>query len=253
MALVPKVKFFGSVPKASYSPGDCDDEFAVCSEAAKFAVADGATQASYSKEWARILVTSFLELNTSTLTRDHFESWLEGCRRKWTEWERPLASRTLPWFTKEKLLEGSASTFLGISFDFGTDACNQVLWKAVAFGDSCLFIVRGEWLIRHFPIEASDDFTATPSLLHTLAYPIGDDLHIFSGGVCAGDRIFMATDALAKWLLYVYETTETPWDQLYAISSHSELQSFVDENRANGSMRDDDVTLITIEIQAGHE
>src|SRR6266550_127800 len=98
MILVPTAKFCASVPKASYSLDECEDEFAVCPDAARFAVADGATQASYSKEWARILVDSFSDLNTLTLTAGDFESWLEVCRNKWAEWVRPLASRALSWF-----------------------------------------------------------------------------------------------------------------------------------------------------------
>jgi len=255
MTLVATLKFSGKLPKGGYLPSECEDHFAIDEDSSKFAMADGATEASYSGIWARILVESFREFDSSLMipgeVETQFDSWLGRCRATWIDWEGSLNKDGLPWFASEKLLSGSAATFIGVSFEsLPSPASDQLSCKAVALGDSCLFIVRDNWLRECFPIDNASNFGPTPALVRTLSYPIGDNLQVFSSVAIDGERVYLTTDALGKWFLELCERGEEPWKLLDSVSTPPDFENLVEVHRANRSLRDDDTSLIAIEIKA---
>lgn len=249
MTLHPTVQFEGKVPKRGNSPDECEDQLALSPDRGVFAIADGASDAAYSKIWAQILVEAFCENDSAALDPSTFETWLEACRQKWKEWEKSLLLKDLPWFTREKLQQGSWSTFLGFRFHADSEWTDHVLWKAIAFGDSCLFVVQGDRLALAFPLENVGDFDTTPPLLSTLPQPVGEHLRIRSGSVSWGHKIYLMTDALAKWFLDFYDQGGQPWGKLDVIVNESHLNALVCGLRDAGHMRNDDVALIRISCE----
>jgi hypothetical protein len=175
-----------------------------------------------------------------------FETWLHTCRDKWGVWERELRSKQLPWFAQEKLAQGSFSTFLGVSFRTDESYAGQGIWKAIARGDSCLFVVQRDWLTLSFPLERSQEFTNVPALLGSLPCPGRDDLAMREGSVSPGDKVYLMTDALAHWFLQLDEKNEKPWQRLDELTTQPEFDSFISECRSGEGMRNDDVALITL-------
>jgi hypothetical protein len=55
---------------------------------------------------------------------------------------------------------------------------------------------------------------------------------------------------LAAWFLQAVETGAQPWAVLreFASADHGEFESFIAEQRAAGSLRNDDVALVHIDI-----
>lgn len=244
MRLRPFVRFAGKVPKNGNSHLECEDSFRV-TEAA-FAVADGASDAIYSDVWSGILADSYCRTSEAhSWDAEHFSDWIAGCRSEWRRWEEQLADKELPWFVREKLQSGSFATFAGLSFSPDRSGA----WKAFAYGDACLFVVRGDALALSFPLTASDQFDNAPSLISTVRHLTDDRIRVAEGIACPGDRFYLVTDALAQWFLADYERGEKPWIAFdYGISGDAELDLFVTEVRERRSLKNDDVTLVSLEV-----
>jgi Protein phosphatase 2C len=247
MSLSPVVCFSGKVPKQGNRFDECEDEIQSSLETGHFAVADGATEASYAQQWARILVSAFRQIDSARLDTSSFELWLDTCRREWSAWADSLNGKTLPWFTQEKLSIGSFATFLGLCFDYTSASEDSLIWRAVAYGDSCLFVVQSDTVLREaFPIQEPDQFSLTPPLLGTGSTPVGERLRLLSGSVSQLDKMYLATDALAHWFVESYRAFAKPWESLDTLRTEDDLGAFVDGLRADHLIRNDDVALVRI-------
>ncbi len=204
----------------------------------RVAVADGATESSFSALWAALLVESFVRGRSSG--PDFFED-LGAVRRLW--W-RKIRKRSLPWYAAEKARKGAYAAFVGLSLN----AVNRA-WRAVAIGDCCLFQVSGLALKHAFPLTRSEEFGSSPFLVGSVRKP-GDDprLHVrVSEGVLNGnDTLFFASDALAAWLLRRAEKGEPAWEWISAgIQTPQDFELLVAQAREEGT-RNDDMTLVRL-------
>jgi hypothetical protein len=245
----------GAVGKPGNAPEECEDVFEVFSGTgggARVALSDGATECSYAGVWARILAGAFDAFDVfSDDIGAETRRWFERCQREWTSWERQLLERPLQWFARAKLTHGAAATFLG--FAASAESGAEVRFRAVACGDTCLFLVRrdggGARLAMTFPIHAGDEFTMMPPLLSTAMQPerVSTCMLLGSGSLSTGDAIYMATDALAQWVFSELAGGRQPWAALDAVATDADLESLVAAELAAGRIREDDVALVRIE------
>ena len=68
-----------------------------------------------------------------------------------------------------------------------------------------------------------------------------------SGTAHEGDRFYLATDALAEWFLRRQARGEQPWVAFDGVTTLEDFQLLVSTFRASGDLRNDDVTLVSIE------
>lgn len=237
----PFVRFAGRTPKWGNLLDECEDHVAV--SASRFAVADGASEASYSQRWAHLLTAAFCQHDGSDSTAP--DGWLTTCRGQWHQWELELTERDLPWFTREKLRAGSFATFVGLEFADNTDAR---AWDATACGDACLFMVRDDALALAFPLTTADAFDSRPHLLPTSTDATSGDLHVMGGSAQIADRYYLTTDALAQWFLAECERGGRPWVAFDTITTAAQLEELVSAWRESGALKNDDVALIAVEI-----
>jgi hypothetical protein len=222
--VVPTVTAF-RLPKNGYTLDECEDAFDYSVDSQRYAIADGATESSFSDRWAQSLV-----------------NWA-----------------ALPWYCQEKAERGAYAAFVGLEFGAHgsiwekivgrTLQGEEMVWQAFAVGDSCLFQVRDGSLIASFPIQKSDDFTSRPILLasdETNNLSALKDIQSASGGVKPGDRFFLATDALAKWFLSRLEAGEKPWETLLEQQTEAQFAALVEQLRKTQNLRNDDTTLVII-------
>jgi len=250
MALRPVVSFSRLVPRNGSTLEECEDRLAL--SPSRFAVADGASEAIYSDVWAEMLVTAFC---AAAGCGDAVEAggdplpWLAESRSRWRAWTASLAVEALPWFAQEKLRAGSFATFAGLTFDSadagGIGAPATLTWTASACGDACVFVVRGAELALAFPTPASDGFANSPPLLATSGGD-ADLLRVVCGRVEPGDRFYLATDALAQWLLAEHERGGRPWDAIGAIARPDVFDALVRDARRTGALRNDDLSFVAI-------
>lgn len=194
--------------KNNNSKADYEDAFTVpkaidiSEKVVKVAVADGATESSFSKEWSNLLATRYAE--------DQFNLRDESYRKKIIEeWASRIGNNKLAWFGVEKLSKGAFSTFLGLSLDLENNK-----WAAESVGDSCFFIVREGNLLLSFPAENSSEFNNSPYLLSSKEENnefLEKNIKNSSGTLMAGDLLILATDALSSWFLKEVENSRQPW------------------------------------------
>jgi hypothetical protein len=67
------------------------------------------------------------------------------------------------------------------------------------------------------------------------------------GELAAGDRFWLMTDALAAWFLAEHEAGGAPWRELGA-RTVDDFAGWVAGRRADGRLKNDDVTLIVIDV-----
>lgn len=235
--------------KRGNSPDEYEDAYAAAPRAGRFAVADGASESSFTSLWARLLVEGFVH---PVKAQDSQVNWLAPLRQRWAA---EVDGLSLPWYAEAKREQGAFATFLGLVFRRPTMIGGGGRWRALAVGDSCLFQVRKESLVKAFPVSRSEDFGNRPALL--CSRPAANDRERQQQGQSqgrwrAGDRFFLMTDALAEWFLRQHETDGKPWQALDAVVGGSEPQAafsaWVEELRLGEALRNDDVTLVWIAL-----
>src|SRR5262245_47090922 len=126
----------------------------------RFAVADGASEASFAAIWARLLVDSFVSNPGKPW---HGLEWIAPLRKQWAV---QVDALPLPWYAEEKRELGAFATFLGLVFRPSAVGPNGY-WRALAIGDCGLFHTRGGRLATAFPMQCSTEFSNRPHLVRS--------------------------------------------------------------------------------------
>lgn len=250
-----------SAPKDGYDPEEWEDGAAVGSRGRtpagdspdfRFMVADGATESYESRRWVNQLIGSFMSTDPAGAAAGpafdpmSLRGWLMEMQDQW--W------MTVPdgvdYIERLKIRQGTLATFIGGQL-LGLDTA-EPSWQAVALGDSVLFHVRQGRLIDVFPRLRPADFASAPDGLSTLPERLDwivSQLLSHGGRLTAGDLIFVATDAFAKWMLTCHEQGERWLWPLLGDLVHPDvfLQLVADQRRVR-MMKDDDVTLMRLRI-----
>jgi hypothetical protein len=222
------------VPKNGSTREEFEDGAAWDCATGRFAVADGATESIYAGEWAAVLGESFVADPPSV---ESLNDWLGPLQRQWFS---RVNGRSDSWYVEEKLRDGAFATLLGLAID-----PVAATWLAISLGDSCLFHIKEDRLALAFPIEKANGFGARPSLIgsrRSLATPPA----IARGSFLRGEQLFLMTDALAEWFHMQAESGCKPWGDLRQMSDDL-FPIWIDALRTTGQMKNDDVTLLTIE------
>ena len=162
------------------------------------ALSDGATEAIYSRQWAQALVAA-AEPDWPGLSDEDMVNRLSGLRGSFSPFP---PGKEIPWFARDKFrLQGSQATLLVASIE--PDGSGYSI-KALAVGDSGLFLFRKSGTIAAFPALKSADVGVNPALVTSLARP-AMTVERWSGRMEAGDLFVLATDAVEKWLLELLE------------------------------------------------
>lgn len=210
------------------------------------AVADGATETSFSGLWAKMLCQQYTE---STSTASGFD--LASLQKNWLQ---KVSGKSLPWYAEQKMQEGAFATFLGLKLK---EEKKSIYWSARALGDSCLFQIRKNELIRALPLAKWQDFDFSPYLISSNAASndkYEENLLEENGTCLKGDRFYLMTDAISQWLLYREAVSADAVSLLESINSFDDFVRLVDSQRqlkdADGRslMHNDDVTWTRISL-----
>lgn len=236
----------GWTAKAGNSTGDYEDAFwppepvqrrqRSCQ---RFAVADGATESSFSGLWARQLVRGY---GKQGWTGQDLARRLPPVQQAW---QQQVQARPLPWYAEEKARSGAFSTLIGLTLQDHTGARGQGTWRALAVGDSCLFQLRQQKLVASFPVDDADAFDNSPVLLASRAAPNQAALaaaQTLAGFWQTGDEFLLMTDALAAWFL-------RHGDSVASWPPAREFPAWIHELRQSRRLRNDDVTLLRVRIE----
>lgn len=73
---------------------------------------------------------------------------------------------------------------------------------------------------------AADAFDNTPPLIRTATTAL-PGARFSRSSVSYGDRIYLATDALASWFLRTYEQCGLPWQELDSLTDIVQFEAFL--------------------------
>lgn len=212
----------------------------------RFVVVDGATEAYDAVRWADLLASSFVHAGPARLHPSPMQDWFATAQDAWVA-GAPATFASI--FEERKFAEGSFATLLGCELS-GLDGTGPT-WEAVALGDSVLFHVRGERLLAQFPPLTLEDFGLNPHGVHTrpeATTRMVRHLDFGHGELAVGDRLYLTTDAVAHWI--IRSSGPALWDTLAALDHPALFARLVADQRAAGAMKNDDVTLMRIDLRA---
>jgi hypothetical protein len=235
--------------KRGNAADEYEDAFAGDPGRGRFAVADGASESSFAAEWARLLADGFVA-SPGRPWRD--TDWLAPLRRRWAA---AVDGRPLPWYAEAKREQGAFATFLGICFRPPRRGRKAAVWRALAVGDSCLFRTRKGRLRQASPVTRAADFNNLPALLGSRERPADTPagaVQRLRGRWRPGDRFLLMTDALAEWYLRQTEEGGRPAEGVGRLlaedAPEGAFAAWVEEGRERHGLRNDDVTLLIIDL-----
>jgi hypothetical protein len=232
-------------PKAGHRDDEYEDAFAPGPEAAhsgsgcRFAVADGATESSYSRVWAERLVRAAVDGRLDLADSSSLAVLQQ-------EWDAALIQCPRPWFAEEKFQQGAFAAL--VVLELRDDPAP--VWHAAAVGDCCLFHLRGGALRVSFPLTRAADFDLRPYLIGSRSdcrevvehVAVGDDTWE------PGDEFLLMSDALARWFLTEMEAGRRPCDELAPLGEPGGFRAWVDRLRRDRGLRNDDTTLLWVGV-----
>jgi len=236
--------------------GEYEDAFSLDIESKRFAIADGASESSFSKAWAQILASGF--------TNDSDRLALAGQKRgtdarllKWlvplqSDWNTAIPWQSLPWFAAEKAQSGAFAAFLGLELSNVNRGRVRYRWQAVSVGDCMMFKVGDGELKAVFPTESRVSFGSTAPLL--CSNPINNDyafrnINVSNGVLAQGDHVFLCTDALAEWFIAQCRAGEKPWFELGSFVTLGDFGETIAHLRSKRLLHNDDTTMLSIRIE----
>lgn len=240
-----KIRSF-KTPKLGLSEKECEDSYALSnpkSETVRIAVTDGATESLFSNVWADLLAQTYIDKGSDFL--NDLQSISDHLVNQATERIKQMPD-TRHWFMYEKLERGSHATFAGIEF------YNDDKIKILTIGDSCVF-----WRYKHdgrfemLPELSPEDFGVFPASICNLpqtwkTLPQKEiSKELTSTNV---SQIIICTDSLACWLAKKLISEPSAWEELFTISDCTNFTNFFTNLREKKEMRNDDITLVLIDV-----
>ncbi len=241
------------VPKAGLSKVYYEDAYephALEAEGENFrlAIADGATESAFSGPWARQLVRA---LRRSGSDVERFAKLLPQLQEKWL---RFATRKPLAWYAEQRVRRGAFAAIAALELSDSPQQGDSGIWRALALGDSCLFQVRGTHVIVRFPLSEAAAFTNQPLLLSSNSSANTRSLQAICttrGDWYHHDQFYLMTDALACWFLTAIDADDVPWPALSRFGTALEkvtFPDFVEQLRSDRAIRNDDCTLMRIEV-----
>jgi hypothetical protein len=217
-------------------------------EALRFAIADGVSQSTFPQAWARILAREFVE---RPATPTDLRQWLFRPRHLWEasiDWKAVEGS--LPeWFSIEDMQREMAhATLVGLCLEAIPQDARGMRWTALVVGDSCLFQVRTDRMVRAVPFYNAAGFHGPLSVLSSKAGTDELVAHWAEGEGIAGDVFFLASDALARWFLSANAKGLKPWSLLANIKCQETYAAAIAKLRDHEGLEDDDTTCLMVQL-----
>ncbi len=237
-----------TMPKVGLGIESIEDIVATHPEGQRFvaAISDGATQAFAAARWAHLLVEQFvMHPRISVIS----QAWLDPIK---DAYRAQVDFAALPWHALKKAGHGSFATLLGLVIDR-----SRCRYRAIAVGDSCLVTLDGtvpKPLVEVFPRYLVDAaaFTNSPDLVATNpAYNARlPQIQQNTGWKSLPQRatFLLMTDALAAWFVSAHSRGEKPWERITNLRSDDEFAHLVISLREAGDLRDDDTTLLIVQV-----
>lgn len=255
------------VPKHGSSVEECEDAIGIgpaplCDGGfdrryLRVAVADGASEAVLAGRWANELVQKFALAPSSADLGATLDRAIDGWTASVATYieERESAETPIQWYEEPGLDRGAYATVVALRLvDPSTNDGLEGAFDAWALGDACLFQVRDDVLIASFPLDDAGAFDSSPQLVPSkpaATAVVRDHILHATGTWRSGDLFLMATDALSHWFLTEVSHDRQPWSLWRDFDTNGcdyKFDDWVADRRTAGELRNDDTTLLRIDL-----
>jgi hypothetical protein len=249
-------------PKEGEPLWRCQDFFAADPAHGVFAVTDGVSTAFLPRPWASIVARSAVRAPSALRAEATFRPWLDEAAATWRDW---VVDRWLPVIQRQQAARGELPMNYGEMIDEKGGQTTLILCEVTperngarvlltSIGDAVGFHARrandGWELVDAFPVDDPDHFGVQPPTLPTRADPA---LQARAWRECVrrtviarpGDRIILATDTMAEWIL---RDPPARLAQVLALATAEDFELLIARERQRGLMHDDDMTLLIVPI-----
>ena len=235
---------------------NCQDAYAINHDLSRYAIADGATREFFSAKLAKELVKRFCfdidKTNRDIFINNDYEEWLEPIQKNWLSFVKNIMTGKVNFVVKNRFnrKDSGASTFVGLEVDRDKNR-----FKAMIIGDSCLFHIRDNKILKVYLIEDDREFDNSPDFF--FSRNIKDMLiarkftepTIIDEVFEEGDYFLLATDAISKYLLKQKRLGR--WEELWGNLEKEDknwYQNFIENKRTDKDdiLDDDDVAIVII-------
>jgi serine/threonine protein phosphatase PrpC len=239
-----------SFAKDPVLPLEWEDSAAYSVGSGRFAVADGATQAFRSGEWAQMLTQAYMQRFPaadglpSSPRQKVIREWFGDQVRIWHD-NSPVS--TTFWAQDAEQENPPSATFAGLLL---TPHDGAASWEATAIGDCCVFQIRGGRCEKSFPLTSASEFGKSPHLLTTAVGRLEgslDKLRTCTGDARPGDIFVLASDAFSEWLLGLHKYDQEIWGRL-GFFGHQNFRQMMTELRDAHAIETDDVSVLVVVI-----
>ena len=206
----------------------------------RFAVADGASESSFARLWAELLAEAYAG---GVLSAESIVADLQPLQERWNA---AVATRPLPWYATEKVRSGAFAALAGLTLD------EDGTWRALAVGDCCVVHVRDDAILRSFPLESAAAFDNRPRLLSSNPER-NAHLEALNPVACGtwqtGDGFLLMSDAIAAYVLRCVLDEGHPVRETLGFLGKRGFARWVEERRAARALRNDDVSLLKVQVR----
>ncbi len=222
-----------SMPKAGHTDAENEDAAAYESESwpVHAAVADGATESAFSRQWAQLLVERAVNEGILAPTEEALTAW----RAAWRTAVEPQV-QAQPWYVAAKTEQGAHATYLHLQCTAQGD------WQAARVGDCVLFHIQNRTLQATWPDMEANAFDHRPDLVSTQSAH-APTVHTTQGTWQPGDAFLLATDAAAAWLLQTGAEPALEW-------TPDAFREAVEAARTQNRLRNDDTTVLRLVLSS---
>jgi hypothetical protein len=236
------------LPKEATAVAEWEDGAAYNAGTGWFAVADGASTGSSSREWAYTLVSLFVADRAAEVFEavpEGFVGWVESVRARFDPRSPEFSRSRVPdWVRTVGEHTGAHATFLGGHLGAGE-------LRAVAVGDCCLFHFHQTGEVVIFPLNDPGQFGSRPALISSLpgdGKRVAGSARYYTASLAPGDVVLAASDAFAEWL--VRNASDPVTRKALARIGHRGFGELCRDLRSIGAMRNDDVTMWRASVPA---
>jgi hypothetical protein len=222
---------------------DCADYFKICPKQKKVAVSDGVSQSIMPLEWAKIIVSAFID-GTWDPSQD-----VNVLQQKWLKeandfLENQRSQGINPWMLENCLnnKDGAGATFCGITFS------QKNKWDASVLGDSCVITIDEQNKVIDIISSKDGKFDNRPDYFDSFQSQKGS-VKTKSGTLKENQKLLLVSDPFSE-LLQNEKNSENETiivKRLLSLNSYQQYLQLVDDFRNQYHMHDDDSTLIVIE------
>lgn len=233
--------FAGTVAKRDIEQNE--DRFLFDETILRFVMSDGASVSYDSGTWAELICKKFIA--NPAVDAEWVNELVAG-------YNLTIDRESLSWMKQAAFDRGSFASLLGVQLNLNLSSI-----QITAIGDTNIFILEDGILTNCFPVKDVEHFSNSPDLICTVhsenAYLTEDTLNASTMTIDLGERIYadvvsvlMATDALSAWAMA--DPVGERLVELFSLADDNQFLELVSTERANGSLKLDDTSLITIRI-----